>query len=94
VKEPVTLVRIVLGGLAMTNDEAVVIFTTSDPYVAEVVKGALEAEGIACAIGGERQGGFVGVLPEISLMVSAAQAEQARAIIAKHPRQAGTDAEE
>jgi hypothetical protein len=78
----------------MTKDESVVIFTTSDPYVAEVVKGALEAEGIACAIGGEQQGGFVGMLAEISLTVSAAQAERARALIAKHPKQAGTDEEE
>jgi hypothetical protein len=73
----------------MADDETVVIYTTSDPYTAGVVRAALEAEGIPCAVAGEQQGGYVGLLPEITLTVPAAVAEKARELIAKHPKTAG-----
>jgi hypothetical protein len=75
----------------MAEPESEVVFTTGDPYTAQVVRGALEAAGIPCMVAGEQQGGFVGLVPEISITVPTVVAEKARQLIADHPKQAGID---
>jgi len=75
----------------MADDDSVVIYTTSDPYTAQVLRAGLEAEGIPCVVAGENQGGFIGVMPEISLAVPPGLAEKAREVIAAHPKTAGTE---
>ena len=78
----------------MADDESVVVYTTSDPYTAQVVRAGLEAEGIPCVVAGENQGGFIGVMPEISLAVPPGLADRAREVIARHPHTAGADEDE
>jgi hypothetical protein len=69
----------------MDEKEPVVVYTTADANEAEVLRLALEAEGIECFVTGENQGGFSGVIPEITLLVHADQADEARAILESHP---------
>lgn len=45
----------------MTEDSLVPIYTTRNISKAEVIRGALEGEGIRCEIENEHQGGFTGV---------------------------------
>lgn len=65
----------------MDADEPVQVYTVNNPLVAELIRNALQAEGIECELSGESQGGFAGVLDEIQIMTRAADAERARAII-------------
>jgi hypothetical protein len=64
----------------MDNEEPVVVYTTNDPTAAELIRNALQEEGIVCEISGESQGGFTGVL-EIELLTRAADAQRAREVI-------------
>lgn len=63
--------------------EPVPIYTTYEAAQAEIIKNALQAEGINCQIEGENQGGFAGALL-IRLLVPAKDAVQARAILEAH----------
>ena len=67
----------------MSGDEPVEVYTVNNPMVAELIRNALEAEGIVCEISGESQGGFSGVLDEIQIMTHAGDAERARQIISE-----------
>lgn len=61
----------------MPTPELVHVYTVNEPTEAELLKETLEVEGIPCAIEGENQGGFAGVL-QIRLFVPAEHAVEAR----------------
>ena len=42
----------------MDADEPVTVYTVNNPYEAEVIKMALQGEGISCQLDGEGQAGF------------------------------------
>jgi hypothetical protein len=65
----------------MDPNDPVVVYRTSNPAEAEFLKMALEGEGIKCLVTGETQGGFAGVIPEVTLTVRSSQADRAREII-------------
>jgi hypothetical protein len=67
----------------MDPDDLVTVYTLTDANQAEIIKGALQAEGIHCQLGGEGQAGFTG-LWEVEVMVRAADADQARQLIESH----------
>lgn len=67
----------------MSDQEFVEVYTVTDPTQAEMLKNALEAEGIFCAIEGENQAGFTGVF-EIRLFVPVDVAERARKFLEQH----------
>jgi hypothetical protein len=67
----------------MEAQDLVTVYTVSNPIEAEAVRNLLHAEGIACEIGGEAQGGFAGVL-EIGILVRAIDADRARHLIEQH----------
>jgi len=67
----------------MHGDEVVCVYTVTDPSQAEVIRGALQAEGIRCELGGPRQGGYTGLF-EVEILVRALDAEQASEIIRTH----------
>lgn len=67
----------------MTADELVPVYRTTDVGRAEVIRAALESEGITCAIENEHQAAFSGVL-ECRLHVHAADEARAREFIAAH----------
>jgi hypothetical protein len=64
-------------------NEMETVYTLNNPGVAEIIKNALENEGIACAIENEHQAGLTGVF-EIRLLTRASDAERARQIIEAH----------
>ncbi len=78
----------------MNANEAVEVFTTTNPAEAEVIKTALDGEGIKCLVTGETQGGFVGVTPEVTVVVAAADAGRARRVIESARAPAGQSAAE
>lgn len=62
-----------------------VVFTTSDPIKADLIKNMLEAEGIKCALEGHDQSfgpGFIAI--DIKVLVEAGHADQARKLIQQH----------
>ena len=67
----------------LDQQELVPIYTAQDSVQAEILKNALEAEGIPASIEGEHQGGFSGVLL-IRLFVREQDAARARAFIEDH----------
>jgi hypothetical protein len=64
-------------------DEPVTVYTLNDYYEAEVIKCALQAEGIRCQLDGERQAGLSEVFP-IGVLVRSGDAHRARRIIMRH----------
>ena len=46
----------------MEADEPVTIYTVNNPYEAEVIKMALQGEGISCQLDGEGQAGLSDIL--------------------------------
>jgi len=75
-------------------NEPVEVYTSFSPAEAEIIKGMLEAEGIASEVAGESQGGFTGALPEVSVMVHAEDADRARELIEAHMRAHGSEESE
>jgi len=67
----------------MPADNLVPVYQTTDVGRAEIIRGALESEGIQCAIENEHQAAFSGVL-ECRLHVRAADEARAREFIAAH----------
>lgn len=65
----------------MDPKEPVVVYTTNNAGEAEVIRVGLEAHGIQSFVTGENQGGFVGVTQEITVVVPAEHAEEARRIV-------------
>jgi hypothetical protein len=71
----------------MEADEPVTVYTVNNPYEAEIIKMALQGEGISCQLDGEGQAGLSDIL-EIGILVPARDADRAQKIIeqneAKH----------
>ncbi len=69
----------------MDFHEPEVVFTTSDPIKADLIKNMLEGEGIKCALEGHDQSFGPGFMPiEIKVLVEAGHADQAGRLIAQH----------
>ena len=67
------------------NGELKVVYTTTDPNTAEILRGALQGEGIKCEIEGENQGGFTGMnFSEIRLVVRAEDYDRAHNFVKSH----------
>ena len=64
----------------MESDEPVTVYTVNNPFEAEVIKTALQGQGISCQLDGEGQAGLSDVL-EIGILVRLRDADQARRII-------------
>jgi Putative prokaryotic signal transducing protein len=74
--------------------EPVEVYFTFNPAEAEIIKNMLDAEGIDAQVTGESQGGFTGATPEVTVMVSAEDADQARTLILAHQEQAAESPDE
>jgi hypothetical protein len=72
----------------MDSHQLVTVYTSANPLEAEVLKNALNAAGIRCFLGGEMQGGIVGIGPvaEVEVQVPAADADRADRLIRSHER--------
>ena len=69
----------------MGSNECRVVYTTSDANVAEILRSALNAEGIKCEIDGEGQAGFTGLgIMEINLLVRTEDFDRAKSFVEKH----------
>lgn len=69
----------------MAEQDLVTVYTVSNAIEAEIIKNALEDEGIQCEIEGGHQAGEAGLIGiEIKLQVPAADAERAREFIKDH----------
>jgi hypothetical protein len=69
----------------MESSELVTVYTLADPVKAEIIKNALEDEGIRCFLDGANQAGEIGLMVfEIKVQVPAADAERARRFIEAH----------
>lgn len=66
------------------GDEVVTAYETNDAYDAEIVRGLLQSDGIACRIDGSTQGGFT-ELVNIKVLVHARDADRATAAIHSKP---------
>jgi len=64
----------------MDAEEPVQVYTVTDPTVAEMIRNALQEDGIVCEISGETQAGLSGIL-EIQIMTRAIDADRAQRII-------------
>ena len=69
----------------MDPQELVAVATYSETAHAEVVRNALEAEGIRAVVEGPNQGSFTGALG-VRVLVQATDAERARAFVEEHER--------
>lgn len=74
----------------MERSELVTVFTSNHLAEAEILKNALEAEGIRCELDGQNQASLTGLL-EIKGLVRAEDKEEAEEILAEH---ADTELEE
>jgi len=75
----------------MSNESLIPIYTTRDIAKAEVIKVALEGEGIRCEIENEHQAGFTGVT-KVRLFVLEHDKDAAVAFIDAH--EAGTETDD
>lgn len=74
----------------MDPAELVTVYTVANPVEAEIIKNALEAEGIRCFVENEGQAGEIGLTGlEIRINVPATAAERARVFIEEHERRRG-----
>ena len=64
----------------MEADEPVTVYTVNNPYEAEVIKTALQGQGISCQLDGEGQAGLSDILT-IGILVRARDAYRAQRII-------------
>jgi hypothetical protein len=67
----------------MDVEELVTVYSLKDPNKAEIIKMALQNEGITCFLDGENQAGLTGVL-EIGVMVRSWDADRALRVIKSH----------
>ncbi len=69
----------------MDIHDPVVVYTVSNPVEAEIIKSALQAEGIRCFLDGINQAAEVGLIAfEIKVTVPAGDADRARKLIEQH----------
>jgi hypothetical protein len=73
----------------MDYTDLVTVYTVANPIEAEVIKNALQAEGIRCFLEGIEQAGIIGLMAlEIKVEVPAGDADRASRLIEKHQAQA------
>jgi hypothetical protein len=78
----------------MDYNDLVTVYTVGNPVEAEVVKNALQAEGIRCFLEGIDQAGIIGLMAlEIKVQVPAGDRDRACRFIEKHQAQARKRAE-
>ena len=66
-------------------DELLPVYSTSDPNEAEIIRNALQGEGIRCEITGENQAGLTGLSTmNIELMVRAEDFDRAKKYLQEH----------
>jgi hypothetical protein len=71
----------------MDMNELLSVYSTNDPNEAEILRGALHAEGIKCEIDGQSQAGLTGLdMMEIKLLVLAKDFDRARSFVETHQR--------
>jgi hypothetical protein len=63
--------------------DLVSVYTIRNPATAEIVKNALEVEGIPCQLENESQAGLTGIF-DIQVLVRSADADRARDLIESH----------
>jgi hypothetical protein len=69
----------------MAHDELVTVYTVANSGQAEIIKNALETEGLRCFLEEENQAGLEGLASiAIKIQVPANEAERARKFILKH----------
>jgi hypothetical protein len=78
----------------MESNEPVEVYSTFNSAEAEIIRAMLEAEGIDADVAGEMQGGFPGALPEVTILVHADDADEARKLITAHQSQRAKSDEE
>ena len=77
----------------MNDEELVSVYSVKSPSQAEIIRNALESEGIFCRLDGDGQAGLAGIM-DIDVLVAGADAERARAILEMHePLADGSDVE-
>lgn len=67
----------------MDNDKLVPVYSTRDEGKAEVIRAALEGEGIPASVEGAHQGGFSGAL-KVRVFVRDVDEDRAREFIEAH----------
>jgi hypothetical protein len=67
----------------MDELDLIEVYSVKNLATAEIVKNALEAEGIACRLDNESQAGLTGIF-DIKVLVRAADEDRARELIATH----------
>jgi hypothetical protein len=67
----------------MDADDLVTVYTLNDPGTAEIIKQALQAEGIRCELGGQHQAALTGLF-EIDVLVREADYDRALKFIESH----------
>ena len=67
----------------MEDLDLVDVYTLKNPAMAEIIKNALEAEGIPCRLDNKSQAGLTGIF-DIQVLVRAADADRARELIQTH----------
>jgi hypothetical protein len=70
----------------MNDPELITVFSTNNFAEAEILKNALEDEGIKCVLEGENQGSFAGIL-EIRGMVLVSDEDRAKEVLTTHSNQ-------
>jgi hypothetical protein len=79
----------------MTDRELVTVYTAGESIQANIVRNALEAEGIPAYIEGGRQAAFDGLSGiEIKIQVAEEDVERATEFLERHDRQRRDDADE
>jgi hypothetical protein len=69
----------------MELTDLVTVYTVADPVQAEIIKNALNAEGIRCFLDGLHQAGETGLLAfDIKVQVPAGDADRARKLLEAH----------
>ena len=69
----------------MDKEELLTVYTTNDANEAEIIRGAINAEGIKCEIVGEGQAGLTGLdTMEIKVVVRAEDFERAKSFLEEH----------
>ncbi len=71
----------------MASDELVTVYAARDAVQAEIIKNALEGEGMRCFLEQEDQAGLAGLMNiSVKVQVPASEAERARRFIRDHER--------
>ena len=72
----------------MDKNELLTVYTTNDANEAEIIRGAIHAEGMKCEIVGEGQAGLTGLdTMEIKVVVRAEDFDRAKAFVEEHLRE-------